>query len=263
MPFVLIENGRTLFQSPVCRALRDRVAEIWGHRIARDLVDIDAEESGIRLTGLIGKPGVSRSTRQEMITLVNGRPVDSRVLYYALIESYHTFVPKGRYPLAFLLIDIDPAAVDVNVHPAKREVRFRNDGELRRFVMESIIKVLRDLGQKDSEWLDGAEKVEPVAAPAIPTPVIPPRQTLSTKRLDVEPAQVRAPEERPQIPVKVAPPKVSQQEEEPEDLADAQNRSTWRWKGAFADRYGLFETESGLLVLYPRERARAFSMNAY
>ena len=229
-------------------------------RIARDLVDIDAEESGVQLKGLIGKPGVSRSTRQEMITLVNGRPVDSRVLYYALIESYHTFIPKGRYPLAFLLINIDPAAVDVNVHPAKREVRFRNDGDLRRFVMESVIQVLRKLGDAENAWVDAAEKVEPVQAPAIPKPVIP------------EKTQFRDPSETPKVslpaPITRSEPLVSvssailakpkqdsESEEEEKVRVGAQVMSTWTWKGVFADRYALFETKSGLLVLYP-PRAR-------
>lgn len=266
--FVLIENGRTLFQSPVCRGLIDRVGEIWGRKIARDLIKIEAEESGIRLHGLLGKPGVSRSTRQEMITLVNGRPVDSRVLYYALIESYHTFIPKGRYPLAFLLIDLDPSAVDVNVHPAKREVRFRNEGDLRRFVMESVIQLLRGVSQEKDAWVEQADQVEPVevSKPQIPAPVIPvPRIDRVAPAASAEPQETRvsAPVLDPG-PVPVARPKVfdapvrsaAAEEEEARVSADEQV-TAWKWMGAFVGRYAVFETQSGILILYPpRARAR-------
>ncbi|GHB96935.1 DNA mismatch repair endonuclease MutL [Cerasicoccus arenae] len=145
--FTLIEDGRTVFQSPECPTMTDRVAEIWGRQVAGELVELPVAtgENGLRLTGLIGKPGVGRTTRKEMIALVNGRAVDSRTLNYALIEGYHTFIPKGRYPLAFLFLEIDPAAVDVNIHPAKREIRFRDEGAVRRFVLTHVQERLREL----------------------------------------------------------------------------------------------------------------------
>src|SRR4051812_14347593 len=98
-----------------------------------------------KLSGLIGRPGVGRSTRHEMIVFVNQRPVDSRTLNYALIESYHESLPKGRYPLAFVFFECDPAAVDVNVHPAKREVRFRSESQVRGFVIRAVLQRLREL----------------------------------------------------------------------------------------------------------------------
>jgi DNA mismatch repair protein MutL len=120
--FSLIEDGRTIFRSPECARLEERIAEIFGRQIADSVVPLEARgEEGLRLHGLIGRPGVGRSTRHEMITFVNQRPVDSRTLNFALIESYQESLPKGRYPLAFIFLDHDPAAVDVNVHPAKRE----------------------------------------------------------------------------------------------------------------------------------------------
>src|SRR5690606_24918565 len=125
--FTLIEDGRVIFRSPECPALTDRVAEIFGRQLAEQLIGLEAAEGGLGLTGLIGKPGVGRSTRHEMIVFVNGRPVDNRTLNYALIESYHESLPKGRYPPAFLFFTLPPHEVDVNVHPAKREVRFRSE----------------------------------------------------------------------------------------------------------------------------------------
>ena len=85
--FTLMEAGRVIFQSPECPALVDRVGEIFGRQLAEQLVPISATQGDMELQGLIGKPGVGRSTRHEMIVFVNGRPVDNRTLNYALIES--------------------------------------------------------------------------------------------------------------------------------------------------------------------------------
>ena len=142
--FTLIEDGRTIFRSPTCPALADRVAEIFGRQLAETLLPIDVTEGGLRLHGLVAKPGSGgRATRHETITFVNRRPVDSRTLIYALTESYHEVLPKGRYPAAFVFLDLAPAAVDVNVHPTKREVRFRSEAQVRSFVIRNVLALLR------------------------------------------------------------------------------------------------------------------------
>jgi DNA mismatch repair protein MutL len=148
--FSLIENGRTVFASPKCPDMRERVAEIWGRQLADDLVELaPAEgENGMRLSGLIGKPGTGQATRRQLIALVNGRPVDSRTLNYALIEGFHSYIPKGRYPQAFLFLEIDPAVIDVNIHPAKREIKFRDEGRVRQFVLQAVIAQLQALASQ-------------------------------------------------------------------------------------------------------------------
>jgi DNA mismatch repair protein MutL len=143
--FTLIEDGRVIFRSPECRTLEERIAEIFGRQISEALVPIECAEPSLRLSGLIGRPGVGRATRHEMIVFVNARPVDSRTLNYALIESYNESLPRGRYPLAFVFFECDPAAVDVNVHPAKREVRFRSEPQVRGFVIRAVLQRLREL----------------------------------------------------------------------------------------------------------------------
>ena len=143
--FALQDRGRKVFKSPTCQRLQDRIAEIFGERFAEPLIPIEAEakEEGLKLKGLIGKPGTGRSTTQDIATFVNQRPVDNRTLNYAIIEAYHTYIPKGRYPMAFLFLEICPEEVDVNVHPTKREVRFQREGTVRRFVIESVLARLR------------------------------------------------------------------------------------------------------------------------
>lgn len=145
--FLLREDGREIFRSPGDAPLLDRVREIWGRQVAEEVTVMPPfQREGMRLTGLLGKPGVSRGTRQDLVTVVNGRPVDSRTMAFALTESYHTLIPKGRYPLAFVFLEIDPAWVDVNVHPAKREVRFRDEAKVRSFIIGSVLAALRARG---------------------------------------------------------------------------------------------------------------------
>ncbi|MEZ5278376.1 MAG: DNA mismatch repair endonuclease MutL [Opitutaceae bacterium] len=141
--FNLIEDRRPVFQSPVCPDLLERVTEIFGRQIAELVVPVAGAEGDLRIEGLLGRPGVGRGTRHEMITFVNGRPVESRTLAYAILESYHTLIPKGRYPVAFLFLSIDPAGVDVNVHPSKREIRFRDEPRVRGFTIRTVLDGLR------------------------------------------------------------------------------------------------------------------------
>lgn len=94
--------------------------------------------SQLRIWGLIGSPGVSRATRDGQFTFVNRRPVENRGLNYALIEGYHTSLMKGRYPVCCLFLEMNPAAVDVNIHPSKREVKFHREFEIRKFTMQAV-----------------------------------------------------------------------------------------------------------------------------
>ncbi len=145
--FLLKEDGREIFRSPGHVPLLERVRVIWGKQVAEEVSVMPLfEVKGMRITGLLGKPGVSRGTRQDLVTVVNGRPVDSRTMAFATTESYHTLIPKGRYPLAFIFLEINPAWVDVNVHPAKREVRFRDEASVRGFIIQSLLSVLRSKG---------------------------------------------------------------------------------------------------------------------
>lgn len=163
--FKVIENDRTVFQSASCANLEQRLTEIFGRSLAATLMPVDAREGDLSLSGFIGKPSASRATRHEMLTFVNARPVESRTLGYALLESYHNSLPKGRYPVAFLFLRIDPAGVDVNVHPAKREVRFREEARVRSFVIRAVLDRLRQ---------DVApNRADPVPAPGALPPMAP------------------------------------------------------------------------------------------
>jgi DNA mismatch repair protein MutL len=116
---------------------------------------INHQPSTLRIWGLMGAPGVSRATREDQHIFVNRRPVENRGINFALLEGYHTALMKGRYPVCCLFLEIDPAAVDVNIHPAKREVKFHREGEVRKFVAravrETLLRYHAGEGKQDAE----------------------------------------------------------------------------------------------------------------
>ncbi len=247
--FTLIEDGRVLFQSPVCATLEERVTEIFGRQFAADMIAVDVEEDGLRLSGLIGKPGVSRAARHELITFVNRRPVDSRTLNYALIESYATTLPKGRYPVAVLFLEMSPMAVDVNVHPAKREVRFRSESQVRGFVIRAILQQLRKMGASAPVLpLVGGESetpglaVEPSAPISVGARVIAGFSGLPRPAAQVLPSATCAPGDATAGgTTSVASGRMAAQG--PSRLAG------WRFLGTAHGDFALFESPAGVVVL--------------
>jgi DNA mismatch repair protein MutL len=185
--FVSIRDQSTLFQAPPAKTLADRIRDLRGSELCEQLLEIKSEAAnGIAITGFIGKVGVSRSTKAEQILFVNGRPVENITIQHGLREGYHTALMKGQYPVTFLFLEMDPEAVDVNVHPAKREVRFREPDSVRNSVAESIRKTLETDRQR---WTHSFHKpVEmpksPVCIPVSdPTPaLIPPTEQFSLRR---------------------------------------------------------------------------------
>ncbi len=153
--------------------------------------------SEIRIWGLIGSPGVSRATRDNQFIFVNRRPVENRGVNYALIEGYHTSLMKGRYPICCLFLEIDPAVVDVNIHPAKREVKFRRESEVRKFVAQAVRETLlgfHDDEQKSSSTVAPGQQEEQLEAIGQPLEIKPAVLELSTPSLPEFPIPAKGPE---------------------------------------------------------------------
>lgn len=140
--FRLVVDDRELFHLAPVRELPPRLRELYGADLTQRLVPVSWREAGVEVTGWIGQPGVSRADRLQQLLFVNARPVESRVLQHAIREGYHTALMRGQYPVTFLFVRLDPAAVDVNVHPTKREVRFRDEPTVRRVVTEAVQRAL-------------------------------------------------------------------------------------------------------------------------
>jgi len=122
--------------------LRQRLVSIFGTEWIENTVPIEAASGELKLRGFIGKPGVSRAARHEELFFINQRPVENRTLHFGLLEGYHNSLMKGRYPVAILFLEMDPSGVDVNIHPAKREVRFHDDFTIRHFVVSAVQEAL-------------------------------------------------------------------------------------------------------------------------
>jgi DNA mismatch repair protein MutL len=136
--FRLVIDGREVFNLAPTKDLLGRLREFHGARLAEELLAVDLTRGEVRVTGFIGKPGVSRADRRQQHVFVNQRPVESKGINYALLEGYHTALMRGKFPVTFLFLDIDPEAVDVNIHPAKREVRFRDEFAVRQCVIDAV-----------------------------------------------------------------------------------------------------------------------------
>ena len=117
---------------------RTILASLYGVEIARQLLEVQAQEPGIALRGFISPTSVTRSNRRDITVFINGRWVQDTPLSTAIIQAYHTLLMVGRYPLGALFLDVDPGDVDVNVHPAKAEVRFRDPDRIFGFVQRSV-----------------------------------------------------------------------------------------------------------------------------
>jgi DNA mismatch repair protein MutL len=170
--FAFVRDTRLVFQLPPAGNLHDRIRDLHGNELLERLLPVNgAGPDKIEISGLIGRAGLSRQTRAQQLVFVNGRSVESPVLTAALREGYHTALMKGQFPVTFLFLNLDPASIDVNVHPAKREVRFRDPTAVREAVVNSIRRTLEG-GRSD--WQEKFRA--PVSRPPQPietTPKIP------------------------------------------------------------------------------------------
>jgi DNA mismatch repair protein MutL len=141
--FTLHLDGREAFHSPADRDLTARLRVLLGRACADHLLPMEHAAEGMTVRGFIARHGFTRNARREQRIFVNGRPIDSAVAYQGIAEGYGSLVMKGRYPPAVLFIDLDPGRVDVNVHPAKREVRFREPFQVRAAVAAAVRETLR------------------------------------------------------------------------------------------------------------------------
>ena len=140
--FKLAEGSTLSLQTAGDGDRRAILAALYGVDVARQMLDVLAEEDGFKLTGFISPSALTRSNRKEITFFVNGRWVQDTPLTTALLQAYHTLLMVGRYPLAALFIEVPPEEVDVNVHPAKAEVRFRNPDKAFSFVQRAARRAL-------------------------------------------------------------------------------------------------------------------------
>lgn len=159
--FELTQNGRSVFRlkaetgSPEDARLK-RLGAIMGREFRENAMAIEAEKEGVRISGFAGLPTLNRGNSQHQYLFVNGRPVKDKLLVGVIRAAYQDFLARDRHPMAALFVDLDAEAVDVNVHPAKTEVRFRDAGLVRGLLIGSLRHALADAGHRASTTVAGA-----------------------------------------------------------------------------------------------------------
>lgn len=160
--FSFIKDNKRILELPPAKSLLERVRSIFGQEYAQNLVEAGFADYNIKISGLVGKPDFNRATAIDQYFFVNKRPVKDPLLRSAVSRAYEDLLPRGRRPVVFLNIELPPASLDVNVHPAKAELRFSNPGEMSSVVLQSIRK---SLGR--------AARVHTQSAPAFSQPISP------------------------------------------------------------------------------------------
>ncbi len=140
--FRLVQDGKPALQTAGNGERREVLAALYGPETARRMLEVDDQNGHLHIHGFISPPDITKSHRREIIFFVNGRPVQDSTLVAALLKAYHTLLMVGRYPLAVLFIDMPPEEVDVNVHPTKAEVRFRQPDAVFRAVRHAVRRTL-------------------------------------------------------------------------------------------------------------------------
>lgn len=145
--FTLRADGRTVFELPTDQGPRDRALDLLGREFESQYIEAHADEfddsRGVALWGLVGLPSMARTTTKGQHVFLNGRPVRDRTIQHAIKEAYRGLIEPAKHPAAVLALVMDPGAVDVNVHPAKSEVRFRDSGLVHSVVLRAIRDALR------------------------------------------------------------------------------------------------------------------------
>lgn len=170
--FQLESNGRSVFRyaahpdTPEGRL--QRLGAIMGREFRENAIEIEADREGVRLSGFAGLPTLNRGNAQKQYLFVNGRPVKDRMLNGVIRAAYQDFLARDRHPMAALFVDLDPEYVDVNVHPAKTEVRFRDAGNVRGLIIGALRHALAAAGHRASTTVAsqalGKVQAEPVQA---------------------------------------------------------------------------------------------------
>lgn len=142
--FTLSQGGRRTLQTPGSGKLLDAIISIQGTNVAKGYIPLEARDNLFEVRGYLGLADISRSTRGQELLFVNGRYVKSRIVSQAVEQGYHTRLMVGRYPAYVLQLQVNPSQVDVNVHPAKMEVRFSLERELQDFLTQAVINRLAE-----------------------------------------------------------------------------------------------------------------------
>ncbi len=193
--FELHLNGRLVLQVNAAQDIAARAAMLLGKDAFAAMLPVDYVEDKVHVYGYISKPGFTRSTRHEQRIIVNGRAATAASVYFGIRDAYDTLILKGRYPAVVLYIDLEPDRVDVNIHPTKHEVRFRDAMKVSAIIAAALRQALRSM--------PGGP--EAVSAPAIEAPFAEQPSTSPANQASVAPIPFMPPPVQPGLPLPLPP----------------------------------------------------------
>jgi DNA mismatch repair protein MutL len=252
-------DGRTAHALPGGASLSERIQELFGADYARQLASVDHSDGEIRVTGFAGLPALGRTDRSEQFVFINRRATVAPALTYAVREAYRTLLPDDRYPVLFLFIEMPPGEVDVNVHPTKREVRFRNSGQVRDAVLGAMRQALgRSPVGGGPLPRPGAPALSPGMPPAAPAAVaqplkiddLPAARAFRYPKMPL-PGRDPVPSPAPASPTGSASPAPAAGAQ---GLSPSRFDAPWSWCrviGQVGGLYVVMETEDGLVLMDP------------
>lgn len=221
----VFHNGTKVLNLPSDETLNQRLVALHGREWLKNTLSVEGRDAGYGLSGVVGKPGVVRADRQETLFFVNGRVVHNPTLQQGLIEGFGNSLMRGKYPPAVLFLECPPAEVDVNVHPAKREVRFREPLKVRRFIAAVIEDAIRTVHFSPVE-----------VATSAPAPVAPPPRQAGLFTAVMPPSSIT-----PKLP--------ESEEKSPSAPSDIPQKHGLRLLGSLLDIYLIAENDSGLVLI--------------
>ncbi|QHI68622.1 DNA mismatch repair endonuclease MutL [Tichowtungia aerotolerans] len=252
----LVSDGRELYKLPGGGSLADRIAELYNPSFFSHLRELDFEADTIKVTGFAGLPQTGRKDRSDQYIFINGRPAAAPVIYHAINEAYHSVLARGRHPSAFIFIETAPDAVDVNVHPAKKEVRFRRPAAVRDCVIAAIEKALALNAPIEEKRAPSFAFDKPAPAPRL----------IKQHELDIEMPSHRAPKAQssrgtgePGKEIPETPPERRNDEVAPVETVhpeqEGAHSAPWQWcrvLGQAGGTYAVLETEDGVVLMDPQ-----------
>lgn len=251
--FTFVRDGQQVFDVPATHDLRQRIADFVGRETASALMRIRPTEApGVRVTGYLMPISAARRNRRMQYVFLNGRPIEDQIINRAVRDGYGGF-PPGLHPALFLYLEVEPALVDVNVHPAKREVRFRRPAEVTLAIMDAVAATL-------AAHARGATEPAPEPVPA-PAPVEPERPAPVSA---AKPATPPLPARETPRPALVLKPLVTPRQQElhlppapspapaPQPVSQPVQLPNFRHIGTLHHQYAIFENSEGMVLMSPR-----------
>ena len=261
--FTFVRDGSVVFDVAATHDLRFRIADFVGREVAETLMRIRPTEApGVRVTGYLMPLSAARRNKRMQYVFLNGRPIEDTIIARAVRDGYGGF-PTGLHPGLFLYLEVEPALVDVNVHPAKREVRFRRPSELTLAVIEAVASTLAAHARGEAAAPAAAEVNHEPCSPLCPSPTSAPSAARRPASLapPIQPAPVLKPIVEPQqqdlpLPpapsVSVAAPRSREERRATPPQPAEPELPNFRHIGNLHERYAIFENSEGLVLLAPR-----------